>query len=415
MGKQFIKLITSLKLTVVCLCLSMVVVFFGTMAQDPLGLYIAQERFFHSFFIDWTAMLAAIQKTLQMVDIYVEAPITGADVVGASWMPVFPGGYLLGSVLLVNLVAAHMTRFKFTKDKTGIFLTHIGIILLLVGQLFTDLFATESSMRLEVGESRNYTEDFRANELAIIDLSDPNHDTVVSIPESRLRKGALIGHEALPFRIRITDYWKNSDISKESKPGFMRVEADHGPGSQFHLKEIPAVTAMDNRDLPSLVMEIVHEDHAHGKWFLSTMLKRQVMETHGKQFALSFRFKRYYTPYSITLLEANHDKYKGTDIPRNFSSLVTVNNPDTDESREVKIFMNNPLRYEGKTFYQYQMAADEMFIRQGMKPSSTFQVVENASWLAPYAACVIVGLGLLLQFMTHFLKFIKRSKTKAEA
>ena len=52
MIKSFIKIITSLKLTVVCLSMSMVVVFFGTMAQDPLGLYIAQERFFHSFFID---------------------------------------------------------------------------------------------------------------------------------------------------------------------------------------------------------------------------------------------------------------------------------------------------------------------------------------------------------------------------
>lgn len=415
MGKKFIKLITSLQLTVVCLCMSMVVVFFGTMAQDPLGLYIAQERFFHSFFIDWTAMLAAIQKTLQMVDIYVATPVTGADVVASSGMPVFPGGYLLGSVLLVNLVAAHMTRFKFTKDKAGIFLTHVGIILLLVGQLFTDLFATESSMRLEVGETRNYTEDFRANELAIIDLSDPDHDTVVSFPESKLRKGALLEHEALPFKIRITDYWKNSDIARESKPGFTRVEADQGPGAQFHVKDIPPVTAMDNRDMPSTVLEIMDSDHGHGKWFLSSMLKRQVMDHHGKRYALSFRFKRYYTPYSITLLEANHDKYKGTEIPRNFSSRVSVSNPETKEDREVKIFMNNPLRYEGKTYYQYQMAADEMFVQQGMKPTSTFQVVENASWLAPYAACVIVGLGLLIQFMMHFLKFIERSKAKAKA
>ena len=413
MGKSFIKLITSLKLTVVCLSFSMVVVFFGTMAQDPLGLYIAQERFFHSFLIDWTSMLAAIQKTLQMLNIYVETPVTGADVVGSSFIPVFPGGYLLGSVLLVNLIAAHVTRFKFTKDKAGIFMTHIGIILLLVGQLFTDLFAKESSMRLEVGETRNYTEDFRSNELAIIDLSNPDHDTVISIPESRLKKGAVLSHEAMPFKLRVVEYWKNSDINRESKPGFTRVDADQGPGASFHVKELPAVTAMDNRDLPSAVVEILDSDHGHGKWFLSTMLKRQTMHHHGKDYALTFRFKRYYTPYSITLLEANHDKYKGTDIPRNFSSLVTVENPGTSEKREVKIFMNNPLRYEGKTYYQYQMAADEMFLRQGMKPSSTFQVVENASWLAPYAACVIVGLGLLMQFMTHFTKFTRRKKEAA--
>ncbi|MGB0581414.1 MAG: hypothetical protein ACPGVU_17080, partial [Limisphaerales bacterium] len=125
---KILKFLTSLKLTVICLCLSMVVVFFGTMAQDPLGLYIAQNRFFHSFFIDSTAFMASIQKTMQMFDIYVERPITGADVVSGRWVPVFPGGYLLGTVLLVNLLAAHATRFKFTWKKSGIFLTHIGVV-----------------------------------------------------------------------------------------------------------------------------------------------------------------------------------------------------------------------------------------------------------------------------------------------
>jgi hypothetical protein len=413
MIKSFIKIITSLKLTVVCLSMSMVVVFFGTMAQDPLGLYIAQERFFHSFFIDWTSMLAAIQKTLQMVDIYVATPVTGADVLSASFIPVFPGGYLLGFLLLFNLIAAHITRFKFTKARAGIFLTHIGIILLLVGQLFTDLFAKESSMRLEVGETRNFTEDFRKNELVIIDLTDPDHDTVVAIPESKLRKGGVIEHDQMPFKLRVLNVWQNSDIANESKPGFTRVEADQGPGAKFHVKELPPVTAMEGRDLPSIVVEIIDGDHGHGKWFLSALLKRQSFEHHGKQFAMTLRFKRYYTPYSLTLLEANHDKYKGTEIPRNFSSLVNVKHAAENEEREVKIFMNNPLRYEGKTFYQYQMAADEMFLRQGMKPTSTFQVVENPSWLAPYAACVIVGLGLLLQFMMHFVKFIQRNKAKA--
>jgi len=413
MGKQLLKIITSLKLTVVCLSLSMVVVFFGTMAQDPLGLYIAQERFFHSFFIDWTSMLAAIQKTLQMFGIYVERPVTGADVISSRFIPVFPGGYLLGSILLVNLIATHFTRFKFTKEKAGIYLTHVGIILLLVGQLFTDLFAKESSMRLEVGETRNYSEDFRKNELAIIDLSDPDHDTVISIPESKLRKGAVIRHPAMPFELRVLDYWKNSDLSRESKPGFTRVEADHGPGASYYVKGLPPATAMDSRDLPSAVLEIVDDGHGHGKWFVSAMLRRQVLEHHGKRFALALRFKRYYTPYSITLLEARHDKYKGTDIPRDFSSVVMVNNPQTNEKREVKIFMNNPLRYEGKTYYQYQMAADEMFLRRGEKPSSTFQVVQNPSWLAPYAACVIVGIGLLMQFLSHFMKFVRRRKEAA--
>src|SRR5689334_20746372 len=44
---------TSLRLTVVCLSLGMVLIFWGTIAQVELGLFKAQNEFFRSFFIYW--------------------------------------------------------------------------------------------------------------------------------------------------------------------------------------------------------------------------------------------------------------------------------------------------------------------------------------------------------------------------
>jgi hypothetical protein len=70
--------------------------------------------------------------------------------------------------------------------------------------------------------------------------------------------------------------------------------------------------------------------------------------------------------------------------------------------------MNNPLRYAGLTFFQYQMAADEMVAREGQRRSSTFQVVRNPSWLTPYLSCIIVALGLCWQFGYHLVGFVKR-------
>ena len=52
-------------------------------------------------------------------------------------------------VLLINLLAAHFQRFAFSKKKIGIFLTHAGLILMLLGQIVTDQFQVESNMRLE--------------------------------------------------------------------------------------------------------------------------------------------------------------------------------------------------------------------------------------------------------------------------
>ena len=80
------------------------------------------------------------------------------------------------------------------------------------------------------------------------------------------------------------------------------------------------------------------------------------------------RAKRYYENFSLTLLKATHENYTGTNEPRNFASRVQLRNASTKENRELLIYMNHPLRYQGLTFYQYQMTAGEMVQRQGLEP-----------------------------------------------
>src|ERR1051326_4621316 len=95
----------SLRLTVICLGLGMLLVFLGTLAQVHLGIHAVQRQYFQSLFIYWSPP-------------------------GASWrLPILPGGYLLGTVLLINLIAAHATRFQLSKKKVGIILLHLGVIL----------------------------------------------------------------------------------------------------------------------------------------------------------------------------------------------------------------------------------------------------------------------------------------------
>jgi len=75
--------------------------------------------------------------------------------------------------------------------------------------------------------------------------------------------------------------------------------------------------------------------------------------------------------------------------------------------------MNNPLRYDGLTFFQYQMTAGEMAAKEGIRPSSVFQVVRNPGWLTPYFSCVMVATGLIIQFMSHLIGFARKRKTKS--
>src|SRR4029453_12037765 len=177
MLRKIVDLITSLKLTIVCLAGAMALIFAGTLAQVHLGFHDAQQRYFQSLFVWW--------------------PPDGRGFK----IPIFPGGHHIGAVLLINLIAAHVKRFRWTWRKLGIHLTHAGLIIMLAGGLFTDLFAVESHMQLANGDAKNYSEDMRDTELAVIDTSGDELDQVTAIPESVLRHNRVIDNWILPFRV----------------------------------------------------------------------------------------------------------------------------------------------------------------------------------------------------------------------
>jgi len=378
--ERLIKFFTSLRLTVVLLVLSLVLVFAGTLGEVHLGLYKAQTEFFRSFFIYW------------------QPP-------GAHWkIPVFPGGYLLGMTLLLNLIAAHTSRFKLTRQKIGLWIIHAGLILLILGQLATDMFAVESQMHLRQGQMKNYSQSERVEELAVTDITDKKLETVVAIPEGRLAEKGDIRNAQLPFIVRVKEFYANSLLSTNAAPGFARVKADNGFGDDLWWKPVPRETAMDRRDTPSALVEIVTPDGPLGTWLVSDWLEQpQTFTTGGRTYQLQLRPERFYLPFSLRLLKFHHDVYQGTDIPKNFSSQLLLNRPDTGERRQVLIYMNNPLRYDGRTFYQASFDTDNK--------GTILQVVRNPGWLTPYLACILIATGMVVQFLSHLIPFLRRRRT----
>ena len=145
------------------------------------------------------------------------------------------------------------------------------------------------------------------------------------------------------------------------------------------------------------------------------LIAPQSIEINDKKFTFILRPKRVAHPFSLTLLKATHTVYPGTvtdanpdGIPKDFRSRVLIENPQTHEDREVEISMNNPLRYQGLAFFQYQMSKDEFDRAPG---SSTLQVVRNPSWLAPYIGCIVVAVGMCWQFLHHLVGFLNKRRT----
>ncbi len=414
MTSRIVKFFASLRLTVALLALGILLVFVGTIAQADEGLYQAQQRYFKQWVVFGITFLG--------------------------WrIPVpLPGGYLLGTALLVNLVTAHATRFQWKWRKLGIHLTHAGVILLLVGQLATDMFSRETEMHFAEGETRNYTENSRSYELAFVADADASTQRVVAIPEALLARGGELAHPDLPFKVRVKSFWPNSE------PAFRAPMMQNGPplapngiAKYFDFRRVQETQSADARNVPTAVVEIEGPGGTLGTWVASgwsgdeTMvgavrtsyaqdmgpaMARQIaahltdpqtVSAGGRTWSFLMRPARVYQPFSLTLQKTTHQVYPGTDIPKDFRSRVRIGNPQSGENREVEIYMNSPLRYGGLTFYQFQMGRDDVVFNRG---TSTLQVVRNPSWLTPYAACLLVGLGMVIQFMLHLGKFVSRRK-----
>ena len=358
MNLRPLRFLCSLRLTVVLLALSMMLVFMATLAQTRLGIWEVMSRYIRTFVV-WV-------------------PLGGRE------LPVFPGGWLLGGLLLVNLIAAHASRFTWSWKKAPLITIHGGLIVLLLSELITGLFARETEMTLDEGASRSYSEAPRHAELVIVDSSSPEHDRVWSIAEKRLGAGNLIEHKTLPFRVKVHGYYQNSRVfSPASVAETGAPRATRGIGAKLRLMEQPRDVSTDGRNTVSAEVELIGADGPLGTWMVSTAIDEpQGFEHNGRSYWLAMRPERFYRPYSIQLIKFAHERHPGTEVPSRFASRVRLRDPQKNEDREVIISMNQPLRHAGETLYQASFANDDR--------TSILQV-GTQSRLAPAVRCVRDG------------------------
>jgi hypothetical protein len=398
--QQALKAVASLRLTVVLLALAMFLVLAGTLAQTNEGVWSVVHRYFRSLIVVIPLQLFVPEKVLRI-------PLA---------IP-FPGGFTLGVLLFVNLVGAHATRFKFQAKRIGIITSHLGVIMLLVGEFVTGAAAEEGNMSIDEGGSSNYVEDIREAELAVIDGSKAQSDLVVVVPQRLLMasargggNGAPITHGLLPFDVRVDEWMGNSQMfgpmqtpAQKSGAG---AKADSGIGTSLTAVPAPEANGVDGQtmDLPSAYVTLFRKGQSLGTYLVSTYLDQsQTVTVDGRAYEIALRFKRTYKPYTIELLDFRHDKFVGTEKPRNFSSRVRLIDPERNVNREVLIYMNNPLRHAGETFYQASF-------KQG-DTGTILQVVRNPGWLIPYISCSMVTLGLLIHFGIRMASSVRRLAT----
>lgn len=385
--KIILNLFSSLRLTVVLLTLSLLLVFFGTLDQVYWGINKAQKLYFESFFVVWPYRPEGYSLRLLGVPL--------------------PGGYLLGGLLVINLCVAHLRYYRKSWRKVGISLIHGGLVLLIVSGFAVSFMQQESRMWLKEGEITRYTEDFEDNELVLINRSHPGHDEVISIPISFIKGGQPVAIPDSNLSVVAREFYPNANIGRiADNPGVRPTSATDGvgPGMGLAVFPMPVTYEPDKVNTVTAVVEVYEAGQRRGSWLVSNLFDErfapQMIATAEGDFEIALRFRRYYLPYAFYLNEFRHDRYPGTDIPRNFSSRITILDENDAPMRQVLIYMNHPLRYEGLTFYQASFAEDDT--------ASMLQVVRNPSWLLPYIAVAIMSLGLFWQFLAHLIAYTRR-------
>ena len=405
--------VASLRLTVVLFVLSLVLVFVGTLAQMDAGIGTVVQHYFRAWYA-WVPL----QVFVRFGQVFLGVP----QLVQVPGGFPFPGGKLLGVLLLVNLLAAHAVRFRLTWKRAGVLTLHAGLILLFLGEFVTGQFASEGLMTIPANGASNFVAHREVPELAVVGPVPASGDEVTVIPAARLRRGGVIVHDQLPFDVRVDEFQANSRLV--DRPAGAAGRATAGEGLRVaseSLREGAGVNADQPVDLTSAYVTFLKKgtDESLGTYLLSEWLSEfserpaQTVTVDGKTYEVALRFQRTYKPYTIQLREFRHDIYPGTDIPKNFSSQVRLVDSARGEDREAKISMNAPLRYEGKTPLFGFLTGNDTFYQQGFLPGDTgtiLQVVTNPGWTLPYIACFLVAAGMLVHFGITLWGFLGKQR-----
>ena len=327
-------------------------------------------------------------------------------------------------VLLVGLVMVFGPR-------GGNVLIHLAVGLLMVGQFLFGDRQIEERVSLVEGQSTSVAYRTDETELAVIDPSDPSSNRVVGISGRLLAAragGEAIEADDLPFDVRVVKWLPNSAV--------MRVgpvapnPATVGLGRSWLAEERPpegGTSSMPN--VASAYVQLTERDTGRdlGTHLVSQFLNDEsrifmggggdefdTVEAGGRSWRLGLRFRRTVKPYSIRLDDVRRIDYSASETPRDYSSYVTFTDPGTGAEQKGRIWMNNPVRYRGETFYQSQYS--KVDLGDGRVGEMTgLQVVENAGWLIPYVACVLAFWGMLAHFGITFVRFADRHERSTSA
>jgi hypothetical protein len=320
----------------------------GTIAQRSIGLYEAERQFFAS----WFFMLGPVP---------------------------LPGMYPALVLLTLALIAKTLFKSPWQKNRIGIYITHLGALLLMGGGLLTALDSTEGYLALKEGETGMMVSDYHAREFVVI----RDGEVVLSVPHHALHDDMRLGEAELPFALRMLNYCRNCAPVRQEEEDERRKSV----AAQFELTDGP-LAKEDEENQAGAMLEVTGAGDEDGIYATFEPIPHPPGITYdGHSYIFQMRRIQRELPFSVTLHSVQKFTHPGMDMAREYQSDITVNEPGGISWQRL-IRMNEPLRVQGYTLYQASLADARGEV------VSVLAVVENRGRIFPYLAGMVMAVGL---------------------
>ena len=284
---------------------------------------------------------------------------------------------------------------------------------MMFGEMLVGNYAVEENMSIFEGETATHAQDIRTTEIAIWDDSEEENSVGTMIPRERFVAKRPVSTDFLPFDLRVDAYFKNHELS-DRQPD-QETLANAGFGKDLYVSQERAGAGADSDsavDVAACYVTLLRKGTKDelGTYMLTQRLDRpEEFEFEEKKYRLFLRFRHNPKPYAITLIDVARKNYVGTNTPQDYHSDIRLtDSKHPGEGIKKRIWMNNPLRYAGETFYQSK------YDIRGGREITVLQIVKNRGWMIPYVSCMLVIIGMLAHFAVTLARFLNRRSAADE-
>ncbi|MBK1881781.1 cytochrome c biogenesis protein ResB [Luteolibacter pohnpeiensis] len=325
---------------------------------------------------------------------------------------ILPSGYWVCALLLVNLILGGIARMRKGWKNIGVLIAHFSMVFLLIAGGVADYYTERGSMALSKGQSSEVAEDYFEYVVEVAEIKDGQPQQIHFIPGKDLTdlddgKSRIFRLPDLPFDIEIAGYLENGGPVSEMEraPDQNQLTVDG-----YWLMSRPSEKKAELNTAACYARVLYRDKSKSPQPFIlaGASFYPFTIKVDDRTFTFDMHKRYWVVPFQVKLDEFAATFHPGTRKASKFVSDVTRIENGTEA--KVKIEMNEPMRYEGLTFYQASYGP------QGAGPNdplySVLEVVRNPSDQWPKYCLYMAAFGLFVHFITKLVIFLMGSTRK---